>query len=66
MNGCLDLVFVGLAPTSWWGNGHATNVRALLRPLHARGHRVRFLQRDAPWYAQHRDEAAPDSAGPAI
>jgi spore maturation protein CgeB len=51
----LDLVLVGLSITSSWGNGHATTYRALARALAAEGHRVLFLERDVPWYAQHRD-----------
>ena len=27
--------------------------------LQRRGHRVRFFERDVPWYAEHRDLAAP-------
>jgi spore maturation protein CgeB len=53
------IVFVGLAITSSWGNGHATNYRALVRELARRGHDVLFLERDMPWYAAHRDLPAP-------
>jgi spore maturation protein CgeB len=56
----LDLVLLGLSLSSSWGNGHATTYRALLRAFAARGHRVTFLERDVPWYAAHRDLAAPD------
>lgn len=56
----LSLVFLGLSLSSSWGNGHATNYRALLRALAARGHRVTFLERDRPWYAENRDLARPD------
>ena len=56
----LDLVVLGLSLSSSWGNGHATTYRALLRGLHGLGHRVLFLERDMPWYASHRDLAAPD------
>ncbi|WP_018261708.1 CgeB family protein [Methylobacterium sp. WSM2598] len=56
----LDLVVLGLSLSSSWGNGHATTYRALLRAFAARGHRVTFLERDVPWYAAHRDLAAPD------
>jgi spore maturation protein CgeB len=52
-------VFLGLSITSSWGNGHATNYRALLPALAARGHEVLFLERDMPWYAAHRDFDAP-------
>ena len=51
----LDFVFLGLSITSSWGNGHATTYRALVRALARRGHRVLFLERDVPWYAQNRD-----------
>lgn len=55
----LEIVVLGLSVTSSWGNGHATTYRALLRELHRRGHRLLFLERDVPWYAQHRDLPAP-------
>lgn len=55
----LDIVFVGLSITSSWGNGHATTYRALVRALTARGHRVRFFERNVPWYAAHRDMPSP-------
>lgn len=51
----LRVVFLGLSITSSWGNGHATNFRALVRALSGRGHDVLFLERDVPWYAAHRD-----------
>jgi spore maturation protein CgeB len=51
----LRVIFIGLSITSSWGNGHATNFRALLRALSDRGHDVLFLERDVPWYASHRD-----------
>ncbi len=51
----LDIVIFGLSITSSWGNGHATTYRGLVRELHARGHRVLFLERDVPWYADNRD-----------
>jgi spore maturation protein CgeB len=53
------IVFLGLSITSSWGNGHATNYRALLEALAARGHAVIFLERDADWYAAYRDFDAP-------
>jgi spore maturation protein CgeB len=56
----MRLVFIGLSLSSSWGNGHATTYRALLRGLAARGHDLLFLERDQPWYAAHRDLAAPD------
>jgi spore maturation protein CgeB len=58
MTTALSYVFLGLSITSSWGNGHATTYRALLRALAARGHRVLFLERDLPFYAGSRDEAA--------
>jgi spore maturation protein CgeB len=51
----IDIVFIGLAITSSWGNGHATTYRSLLKGLHQRGHRALFLERDLSWYAHHRD-----------
>lgn len=55
----LDIVVLGLMITSSWGNGHATTYRALLRALSQRGHHVTFLERDVPWYRNHRDLANP-------
>ncbi|MEZ4865018.1 MAG: glycosyltransferase [Caldilineaceae bacterium] len=55
MRRSLDIVILGLSISSSWGNGHATTYRALLKGLHQRGHRVLFLERDVPWYANHRD-----------
>ena len=57
--GVLDIVILGLSITSSWGNGHATTYRGLVRGLAARGHRVLFLERDVPWYADNRDLPAP-------
>ena len=51
----MRIVILGLSVTSSWGNGHATNYRALLRAMAERGHDVVFLERDVPWYAAHRD-----------
>ena len=51
----MKVVFLGLSVTSSWGNGHATNYRALMRALAERGHDVVFLERDVPWYASQRD-----------
>lgn len=51
----MRIVVIGLSITSSWGNGHATNYRALVRALSARGHEVLFLERDVPWYAAQRD-----------
>jgi spore maturation protein CgeB len=55
----MRIVILGLSVTSSWGNGHATNYRALLRALVEGGDEVLFLERDVPWYAAHRDLAAP-------
>lgn len=60
MTRSLDIVFIGLSLSSSWGNGHATTYRALIRGLHAEGHDVLFLERDVPWYAEHRDLPEPD------
>jgi spore maturation protein CgeB len=57
----MRIVFLGLSITSSWGNGHATNYRALVRELAARGHEVLFCERDVPWYAAHRDLPHPDA-----
>jgi spore maturation protein CgeB len=56
----MRLIFLGLSLSSSWGNGHATTYRALLRGLHQSGHDVLFLEREQPWYAEHRDLASPD------
>ena len=50
---------LGLSITSSWGNGHATNFRALCSALRERGNDVLFLERDKPWYASSRDFDAP-------
>jgi spore maturation protein CgeB len=55
----LDIVILGLSITSSWGNGHATTFRGLVRELSERGHRVLFLERDQPWYAENRDLPVP-------
>lgn len=59
MKSGLDIVVCGLSLTSSWGNGHATTYRALLKALAALGHRIRFLERDVPWYRDNRDLPAP-------
>lgn len=51
----LNIVVFGLSITSSWGNGHATTYRALLKALAKRGHAITFLERDVPWYREHRD-----------
>lgn len=55
-----DIIFLGLTLSSSWGNGHATTFRALIRGLHETGIHVLFLERDVPWYANHRDLPDPD------
>jgi spore maturation protein CgeB len=55
----LSILFLGLSVTSSWGNGHATTYRGLMRELVRRGHRVTFLERDMPWYADNRDLPKP-------
>jgi spore maturation protein CgeB len=55
----VKIVFCGLSITSSWGNGHATNYRALVRELTRRGHEVLFCERDVPWYAAERDLPEP-------
>ena len=55
----LNIVMLGLSITSSWGNGHATTYRALVRALVERGHRVLFLERNVPWYAENRDLPKP-------
>jgi spore maturation protein CgeB len=56
----LNIVIIGLSITSSWGNGHATTYRALAKALSSRGHSVSFLERDVPWYREHRDLANAD------
>lgn len=56
----MKLVVLGLSLSSSWGNGHATTYRALLSAFAARGHDILFLEREAPWYAEHRDLHDPD------
>lgn len=60
MRNSYDYVFIGLSLSSSWGNGHATTYRALLRGLQRQGARVLFLERDRPWFADHRDLPSPD------
>jgi spore maturation protein CgeB len=55
----MRVVILGLSITSSWGNGHATNYRALVRALAQAGDEVLFLERDVPWYAAHRDLPEP-------
>jgi spore maturation protein CgeB len=58
----LQIAILGLSITSSWGNGHATTYRALARALADRGHRIRFFERDVPWYAENRDLPRPTFA----
>ncbi len=59
----MNLVVFGLAVSSSWGNGHAALWRGLIGALVRARHRVVFFERDAPWYAEHRDlDALPDGA----
>src|SRR6185437_13945173 len=58
----MHLVFFGLSLTSSWGNGHATTYRGLLEGLRQLGHTSEFFERDAEWYARHRDLPAPPQA----
>jgi spore maturation protein CgeB len=51
----MKLVVFGLSVSSAWGNGHATLWRGLIDALSRRGHHVTFFERDAPFYAAHRD-----------
>ena len=51
----MRISILGLALTSAWGNGHATTYRSLCQALHARGHTIRFLEKDVSWYRDHRD-----------
>jgi spore maturation protein CgeB len=55
----MKLVIYGLTITSSWGNGHATTFRSLLKALHARGHSIRFIEKDVEWYRSNRDLPAP-------
>ncbi|WP_375427826.1 glycosyltransferase [uncultured Sphingomonas sp.] len=51
----MKIVVWGLTVSSSWGNGHATLWRGLIRALGEQGHDVVFVERDQPWYADHRD-----------
>lgn len=56
----LNITILGLSITSSWGNGHATTFRAIVKELDKAGHQVTFLERDVPWYAEHRDLPQPE------
>lgn len=51
----MHIVIFGLTISSSWGNGHATLWRGLCSALAQHGHKVTFLEKDVPYYAQHRD-----------
>ncbi len=51
----MKLTIFGLTVSSSWGNGHATLWRGLIRAMAEQGHDIVFVERDAPWYADHRD-----------
>jgi spore maturation protein CgeB len=55
----LNIVIMGLSITSSWGNGHAATYRALAKALSDLGHSITFLERDVPWYREHRDLESP-------
>ena len=55
----MKIVILGLTITSSWGNGHATTFRALCRALHARSHRISFIEKDVEWYRNNRDLPEP-------
>jgi spore maturation protein CgeB len=54
----MRLTIFGLTVSSSWGNGHATLWRGLINALVTAGHQVTFVERDQPWYADHRDLTA--------
>ncbi len=56
----MKIAILGLTITSSWGNGHATTFRSLCRALHARGHRIDFLEKDVEWYRSNRDLPEPE------
>jgi spore maturation protein CgeB len=51
----MRLTIFGLTVSSSWGNGHATLWRGLIGALAGAGHQITFVERDLPWYAEHRD-----------
>ncbi len=59
----MRIVIFGLAVSSTWGNGHGALWRALIGALAKDGHAVTFFERDAPYYAQHRDLTALPGGG---
>jgi len=56
------IAFFGSSLVSSYWNGAATYYRGLVRALHARGHRVTFLEPDAYERQQHRDLDDPERA----
>ena len=46
----MKLVIFGLTIALAWGTGHTNLWRGLVRALGARGHRVVFFERAAPYY----------------
>jgi spore maturation protein CgeB len=56
----LNITILGLSITSSWGNGHAVTFRGIVKELHKAGHKVIFLERDVPWYADNRDLPNPE------
>ena len=55
----MKIVIIGLSITSSWGNGHATTYRSLVSGLAQSGQQLLFLERDQPWYRDHRDLPRP-------
>jgi spore maturation protein CgeB len=51
----VKIVIFGLTLSSSWGNGHATLWRGLIAALGTRGHDIVFFEKDASYYAAHRD-----------
>jgi spore maturation protein CgeB len=56
----MKVIVFGLTITSSWGNGHGTTYRSLLKALAARGHRIRFVEKDVEWYRNNRDLPEPE------
>lgn len=51
----VKLTVFGLSLSSSWGNGHATQYRAILRALSLLGFEIWFFEKDVPYYSAHRD-----------
>jgi spore maturation protein CgeB len=51
----MNIAIFGLSISSSWGNGHASLWRGLITAMLRDGHRVTFLEKDSPWYADNRD-----------